>query len=428
MASNSSTGFSPFVLAHALEYPTSVQSSSLLAYRKIYPLHDACASGDLVKVQHLIGGPWKLGVNQKDNMGRTPIFNALDRFNLCVRTDFDAIIGIIRELLEAGASVDVEDENGHTPLHHLCDGVSTDQRVIFVYRILISAGSPMDHRCPKGLTPLQTAIDSILSLSIVISELRAATKKYPGDAPLTIRGRTVLHYFCEAGDLESVVWALEGGADPTVRNQLGETPLHTVIGQTDGPMRLDIIRCLVEAGASVNATCEKGLSPLHVACQRGQSRAVNLLLTHHRADVLLTTRRGFMPLHLSANQNDFLTVRMILSEGAPLDAVNRKGKTPLDLCPRSKSRSRLANRDTYRTYRLMAKEKETRAEKLRQMSLQQLCWTAAQVAGIDVTPLPPVVVRQNQQWLEKNRWFLIRQEDRARPSPRIRRRAEDWKK
>ncbi|KXZ52328.1 hypothetical protein GPECTOR_10g960 [Gonium pectorale] len=120
---------------------------------------------------------------------------------------------------------------------------------------------------------------------------------------------------------------LENGVDPNIRDgapNQGKTPLmHAVTW--DNP---ELIGALLGAGASVCAVNEAGgLSPLHYA----RSATAVGLLVRAGAPVDAKDERGNTPLHLAAGKGQFEVVSVLLRAGASENRRNADGKRPSDL-------------------------------------------------------------------------------------------------
>jgi len=81
--------------------------------------------------------------------------------------------------------------------------------------------------------------------------------------------------------MQTIIALIEGGADPHTRNQLGDTPLHTII-KTVHPIK----------GDTWNE------DKMKKAAMRKQSCLVSLL-TYGNCDPNCRTRDGMTPLHLA---------------------------------------------------------------------------------------------------------------------------------
>jgi ankyrin repeat protein len=78
-------------------------------------------------------------------------------------------VGLVLQLIERGAEVDLADSNGWTPLHFAAQAQSVP-----VIRSLISSGAAVDSRDKHGNTPLSTATFNSRGKGEAIAALRAA--------------------------------------------------------------------------------------------------------------------------------------------------------------------------------------------------------------------------------------------------------------
>ena len=115
-------------------------------------------------------------------------------------------------------------------------------------------------------------------------------------------------------------------APPTERELLAVTiPIHDAAraGNTE-----QIKQLFASAPHLVDATDEKGLTPLHVAATHHQLAAAQLLLIL-RASVSARSLTGQTPLHLAARRTDGAMAELLLTNRAPVDARDKVGNTPL---------------------------------------------------------------------------------------------------
>jgi ankyrin repeat protein len=93
--------------------------------------------------------------------------------------------------------------------------------------------------------------------------------------------------------------------------------------------RLPVARFLLEKGADVNAQAKDGISPLMLAAVSGQPDMVKLLL-EKGAKVGLTDERGWTALSWACKWGeDVESVEALLAGGADLNQSTDKGETPL---------------------------------------------------------------------------------------------------
>ena len=127
---------------------------------------------------------------------------------------------------------------------------------------------------------------------------------------------------------------LECGADPSVQNDRGETPLHEAL-ERDVPGSLDAVTLLVNAGTDMSRCTSYRETPLHLAARKNLPATVAMLLDK-RAPPNAQDLRGNTALHLAAGKGYREVVRLLLA--APhveLNAQNKEGLTPLHIAVES---------------------------------------------------------------------------------------------
>lgn len=116
---------------------------------------------------------------------------------------------------------------------------------------------------------------------------------------------------------------LDRGADPNAKRKgSGETPLHWVEDAV-------IAGLLIEAGADANVRDEQGETPLHAAVRRQKDDALIARLVAGGADVSARDAFGNTPLHTAAWWGKDSALHTLLKLGAPVNARNTRGDTPL---------------------------------------------------------------------------------------------------
>ena len=125
-----------------------------------------------------------------------------------------------------------------------------------------------------------------------------------------------------------IVALLDAGADPTVRDEDGTTPLHWAAENTSNPA---VIVALLNAGADPNARDEDGTTPLVSAILAilTANPAVIVALLDAGADPNARTDDGWTPLHWAARLTDNSAVVVaLLDAGADPNARDEDGWTP----------------------------------------------------------------------------------------------------
>lgn len=159
-------------------------------------------------------------------------------------------------------------------------------------------------------------------------------------------GDTALHLAAAGYRVEIARLLLAAGADPNaVRNRRRSGPLHYaadgfITGAGWNPERqVETIRCLLDAGAAINAQDKNGATPLHRAVRTRCAAAVKCLLAAG-ASPTLKNKPGSTPFHLAvqdtgrggsgsedARDEQREIIQTFLSAGVSTELSDGKGQT-----------------------------------------------------------------------------------------------------
>lgn len=177
--------------------------------------------------------------------------------------------GRIKTLIAEGARIEARDKAQRTALL-----IATHANAAGAARELIAAGADVNARDNIHDTPfLYAGAEGRLEiLRLILATGKASltdTNRYGGTALIP-----AAHH----GHPETVRELLKTKIDIDHVNRLGWTALlETIILSDGGPAHQDILRQLIEAGASVNIADGEGVSPLIHARQRGYAEMITML-------------------------------------------------------------------------------------------------------------------------------------------------------
>ncbi len=178
----------------------------------------------------------------------------------------------------------------------------------------------------------------------------------------TYVGDTALHLAAAGYRLEIVRLLLAAGADPNAAcNHRRSTPLHYAAdGYINGPAwdakrQVSTLRCLLDAGAAINAQDKNGATALHRAVRTRCAAAVQFLLKAG-AEPTLKNKSGATPFHLGVQDSgrggtgaevaraaQRRIIEEFLSFGVSRALRDGKGKSVLDSARSSWIRQLLVN-------------------------------------------------------------------------------------
>jgi len=246
---------------------------------------------------------------------------------------------VVEKLLEKGAAVNaVETLFRETPLHKavkssVSEFPNVENLKVFVeiMELLIQHGANLNVENENGAHPLDLAKDEI-----IIDYLQAKGGKF-GKYP-KIFFDTIQYSGTNQGnspDFPKIISILiDKGVNIESRNEHGHTPLlFTAFWNQPELMQL-----LLQKGANPHACDGKGGNLLHVACEIAAFRSVEFALKHLSLDMNARNQEGKTPLHyalMRASEKYYQkggesAALLVVEHGARLDITDSENKTPLD--------------------------------------------------------------------------------------------------
>ena len=147
-----------------------------------------------------------------------------------------------------------------------------------------------------------------------MGDVRWFLQYYPRYIECHCDGKTGLMYAAENGYGAVVDTLIEHGAVINASDNKGMTALHLAAGQGQEYT----VRQLLKHGAKIKCSISGG-TPFHSAARHGHDAALRELIATHPDAVDLQDREGFTPLPFAIQSDSAKSVRLLLDAGARLD-------------------------------------------------------------------------------------------------------------
>jgi ankyrin repeat protein len=243
-------------------------------------LFDAARRADLTKLKNLAGN--RANLELRDAHGRTALHEA------AASCQMDAY----KLMIEAGWDYMLPDDQGVLPFALAFKCPNKDPKAALPQLSSVSNVAVAGMETFPWSLQYATAHKQAGVLSMVLS-MGADVNAVGSD------GNRALDIACLKGDAASARILLEHGANPSLRNKSGSTPLHDAALSGNK----DVVEMLLASGADLTAEDpEAKATPLHFAASFGRLEAVKTLV-EHGADVSAKNSKGQTALQLAISNN-----------------------------------------------------------------------------------------------------------------------------
>ncbi|KAB0360392.1 hypothetical protein FD754_004548 [Muntiacus muntjak] len=293
----------------------------------------AAANGDVAKVEDLLKRP------DVDVNGQCAGHTAMQAASQNGHVD------ILKLLLKQNVDVEAEDKDGDRAVHHAAFG---DEGAVI--EVLHRGSADLNARNKRRQTPLHIAVNKG-HLQVVKTLLDFGCHPSLQDS----EGDTPLHDAISKKRDDILAVLLEAGADVTITNNNGFNALHhagnanldiqnvnqqTALHLAVERQHTQIVRLLVRAGAKLDIQDKDGDTPLHEALRHhtlSQLRQLQDMQDVGKVDAAWEPSKNTLIMGLGtqgAEKKSAASIACFLAaNGADLSIRNKKGQSPLDLCP-----------------------------------------------------------------------------------------------
>lgn len=294
-------------------------------------------------------------INAQDKTGKTALMFAYI---------YEGPEETIRALLNAGANLEIEDEEKQTVLHFAVGRAGAYDSIHWLDMLFENGRTPnINHQNGKGDTPLLTSCVAQYLEGIKFLASKGANLEIHNN-----NGFTPLFYTIHVVYIAGVQALLEAGAKTSINTNgynkhalieaLRNNPEdftdivkllldkgvdvnvidETDDGRNDSPLMIaiqndfdmDIIQILVDKGANVNYKNEQDDTPLLEAVYSpGEEPELLQFLIEKGADVNVVNSEGMTPLMVASINRKLQTVRVLVDNGANVNFQDEDGETSL---------------------------------------------------------------------------------------------------
>jgi ankyrin repeat protein len=219
-------------------------------------------------------------------------------------------------------------ESKNTRIHEFPDGNKLHRAVLEqdteTCKTLLKNEKLSLERNLAGLTPLQLAVKlNRLKMVEILSQVKVAINLKSS------QGQTALHMAVAGKQKKMVFRLIESKALPSAKNASGQSAL--AIAAKNGCWE---IFSFLLTYSDTGKTDSGGNTLLHLACAGAEHERTLIVkkLIELNADVNARNHAAYTPLHVAVVSAGIETVKLLLTNGAKIDARLATGETPLFLC------------------------------------------------------------------------------------------------
>ena len=226
--------------------------------------------------------------------------------------------GVRHLVLNEGLSVNHMFADGSYPIH-----IAAEKGDVQSLQFLLSMRASPDLKNRHGQTALMLGID-------FVDVARTAVIEYGCRVNLMdLQRRTALHLAGARGSGAVVRILLAGGAQVSVQDKWGRTPLHVTLlnvshSQDASANYVEVVKMLVDRGCDINKPDKHHSTPLFLAVNGGNHDIAKMLISRG-SNVDQRGRHGLTPLALAAMKGLTDMCRLLVAHNCDVNFYNPRG-------------------------------------------------------------------------------------------------------
>ena len=234
---------------------------------------------------------------------------------------------VLNCLIENGADANVRTEYSKcTPLM-----IAAHCKNLNAVEFLLKHGAIVDLRDKLNKSSLHYGVERASRSSDTSFDVVSCLLNHGADINAPMNGKyTLLMSASSLQQVGLVNFLLEQGANVLLKDKDGNTALHFACGiWNSASCACDVLNCLTENGADINAIRNDNCTPLMLASSGGYVDQITFLIKHG-ANVHLQDKNGDTALHHAArNMNNSSEIVCALTAAGASQMCNNQGLTPL---------------------------------------------------------------------------------------------------
>ncbi|XP_067936875.1 E3 ubiquitin-protein ligase MIB1-like [Watersipora subatra] len=278
----------------------------------------AAANGDISKVEELI---------QTQDADPNGVFVGHTALQAAAQNGH---ADVVRVLVRNGCDLEIEDKDGDRAIHHAAFGDESS-----VIEQLHAGGADLNARNKRRQTPLHIGVNKgHITVVKTLLELGCHASLQDGE------GDTPLHDTISKKRDDMLSLLLDYNADVTISNNNGFNAIHHA-ALRGNPSAMKIILNKSSKNWVVDEKKDDGYTALHLASLNNHVEVADLLVKVGSANVNVQNINLQTPLHLAVERQHTQIVRLLVKKKASLNIVDKDGDTPLHEALRNHTLSQL---------------------------------------------------------------------------------------